>query len=174
MNLCKCGCGQEVKNNYVVGHYWTGKKRSIESILKISEAKRGIKRGPRSKEVKRKISEANTGRIFSDEHKRKISEALKGKKQPKERGVKSSITRAKNHGILKEGSYCDAWWDKEYKEDIRKSGCEKCGCSKMLSLKLFGRVLSLHHVESNMDCTPNVLMTLCCSCHLKEHRGDWK
>ena len=57
---------------------------SEETKKKISRSLKGKKKGPRSKETKRKISEARKGIKFSEEHKRKISESLKGREIPKE------------------------------------------------------------------------------------------
>ena len=45
----------------------------------MSVARKGRKLPPRSEETRRRISEANKGRIFSEEHKRKLLEAKKGK-----------------------------------------------------------------------------------------------
>ena len=56
----------------------TGKKHTEESKRKMSEVKKGVKRGPLSEETKRKMSEAKKGKTFSEEHKRKISETRKG------------------------------------------------------------------------------------------------
>ena len=80
-----------------------------------------------------------------------------------------SITLLEQRGGRKEKKYCDVWWDKEYKEDVRKSGCEMCGCSKMLSYKLFGKKLSLHHDKGNYHCAPDDLQTLCHFCHMSKH-----
>lgn len=50
---------------------------SEEVRKKISEAKTGKKRGPPSEEHRRKQSEAKKGKTFSEEHRRKLSEAQK-------------------------------------------------------------------------------------------------
>ena len=59
----------------------SGAVRSKETRRKISEAKKGKLL---SKESKRKLSEANKGRIFTEEHRRKLSEAKKSKLPSKE------------------------------------------------------------------------------------------
>ena len=56
-----------------------GKHLSEEQKRKLSESHKGKKLGPRSKETKRKISEANKGKKRTTEQKRKMSEAHKGK-----------------------------------------------------------------------------------------------
>lgn len=61
MNLCKCGCGQEVKqgNIFINGHNWKGMKHSEKSIIKMSNKKIGI---PRSKETILKMSKSKMGK----------------------------------------------------------------------------------------------------------------
>ena len=67
--------------------------------------------------------------------------------------------------------YCDVWGDKEYKKDLRNSTCQDCGTTNMMSLKLFGRNLSLHHADGDKtNCHPDNFKTLCSICHAK---ADW-
>jgi len=63
---------------------FTGKRHSEESKRKISEAKRGIKRGPLSMETRAKISAAHKGMRLPEEVRQKISKGLTGLKQSKE------------------------------------------------------------------------------------------
>ena len=100
-----------------------GYKCSDETRLKMSKAKKGIKRKPfseetkrkmreshkgipRSEEVKKKISESNKGKKrqpFSEETKRKLSESLKGKKrQPFSEEHKRKISNAQKGKNLSE------------------------------------------------------------------------
>jgi hypothetical protein len=58
----------------------SGLVRSEETRKKISDAKRGIKMPPRTEDYRRKLSEALTGRKFSESHKQKI--ALSAKSRP--------------------------------------------------------------------------------------------
>ena len=82
--LCKCGCGKVtnigirsgVPNRFIKGHHTKGKKRSKETIKKMSEGRKGIKH---TEETKIKMSEIKRGHKHSEETKRKISEAQKGK-----------------------------------------------------------------------------------------------
>lgn len=80
----------------------TGKKRSIETMQRMSESRKGVPRNngvPRPDEVRRKISESSIGKKMSiearlkmrnkklggklsEEHKRKISESLKRRSCP--------------------------------------------------------------------------------------------
>jgi len=75
-------------------HYLYGKTRSKETKRKMSEAKKG-KNHPmygktHSEEAKRKQSEAKKGKTPSEEHRRKLSEASKGKPQSEEHSRKIS------------------------------------------------------------------------------------
>ena len=65
--------------------------------------------------------------------------------------------------------YCDVWSDRDYINDIRGGACERCGITNMMSLKLFSAMLHVHHYKSKTDCTPDDLITLCNSCHVKLH-----
>ena len=59
--------------------------------------------------------------------------------------------------------YCDAWADKEYKEDIKARDDYKCqnpDCWRT------SNKLILHHVDYNKkNCSPTNLITLCASCN---------
>jgi hypothetical protein len=88
------------------------RKHSLESLLKISEAKKGInnpmygklgEESPRygekhSKEVRTKISMAKTGQILKEEIRAKISESRKGQRIKEETRVKMSAAKqGENH-----------------------------------------------------------------------------
>lgn len=57
-----------------------GKKRSAETLAKLSAAHKGIVYGPMSEEHKAKISAAQIGKIIPDEQKAKISATLKSRR----------------------------------------------------------------------------------------------
>lgn len=73
MNLCECGCGQEIIikphhkytgiPKFIHSHYTRIKNPMKDPVnaKKNSEAKKGKKKGPFSEDHKRKIGEANTG-----------------------------------------------------------------------------------------------------------------
>ena len=68
--------------------------------------------------------------------------------------------------------YCDAWSDKEYKEDLREDVCSDCGMTTEESLQEWNEVLSLHHKDGNKkSCHPDNIDTLCRSCHAY---ADWE
>jgi len=116
----------------------TGYKQTSEHIEKNRIRQIGKKKGPRSEEVKKQISE-----------KMKIIQV--GKNNSNWKG-----------GIACE-PYCDAWLDKEYKESIKKRDGYKClnpYCNKK------SRVLVLHHINYiKKDCRPTNLITVCISCN---------
>lgn len=56
---------------------------SEETRSKLSQIKKGQKKGPHSEEWKRKVGNTLKGRIFSEETRRKMSEALKGNTRTK-------------------------------------------------------------------------------------------
>ena len=59
--------------------------------------------------------------------------------------------------------------DRDYIEDCRKSACEVCGLTNMLSLKVFDRQLDTHHKNGKKECAPEDIKTLCQSCHMRLH-----
>jgi NUMOD3 motif len=65
-----------------------GQKRTEETRKNISAAKKGIKAHIASKETRKKISLANTGKKHSEETRRKISLANTGKKRSEETKLK--------------------------------------------------------------------------------------
>lgn len=80
-----------------MSEFQKGKILSEEHKKKISEARKGIKRGPHSEEARKRMSEAQRERgsnrgPHSEEHKKKISESLKGKPPSEETRKKISET----------------------------------------------------------------------------------
>ncbi len=68
--------------------------------------------------------------------------------------------------------YCDAWADKEYKEDIKARdnyGCQNPGCRKI------NKQLCLHHINyDKKECGPTNLITLCKSCNSRaNYNREW-
>ena len=118
------------------------------------------------------------GKKHSEETKQKIREinlenpqlGMLGKHHSNESKIKMSEAQMWYKDATKSTEYCGAWSDREYKEDVRKTACEKCGITHMLSLKLFGGILVIHHVdEDKQNCKPSNLLTACKSCHMKIH-----
>lgn len=89
-----------------------GIKRSDKAKENISKAHIGISNGPHSEETKRKISQANKGRVFSEEARRHMSEGQKGKTIPEE-------TRQKIKNSLKKVEHT-AEWNKKVSDALAK------------------------------------------------------
>ena len=141
-----------------------GKHQSEEHRRKNSESKKGKPpwnlNKKWSKEIKNKISIANTGKTRSDEFKKLKSESMKGEKHFNWRG-----------GCTKEG-YCEQWRTKELKESILfrdNNKCQSPQCNKITNK------LCIHHINYNKkDCYPDNLITLCFSCNSKaNYDRDW-
>ncbi len=166
-----------------------GKIFSDETKRKISEAKKGVKRPPFSKEWRMNIGKAHKGickgRKLSDETKRKMSEAMKGKKRPpfteehKRKIGESKIGKRRpnmsgeNHpcwmgGISKSPYPTD--WTEILKRAIRQRDSYTCQlCGKEPSIMI-------HHIDyDKKNCDSINLVTLCSSCHMKtnHHRDYW-
>jgi hypothetical protein len=145
---------------------------------------KGLKTGPRSNETKLKISKAQKGRPLTEEHvvalkeasywkgrhrpketRKKISETMIGRKQTIEHRINNIVAQAKGNK-----DYCDAWYDKEYKTDLRKAACENCSITNMMNIHLFGERLIPHHVDGDkQNCHPDNFRTLCKRCHSSLH-----
>lgn len=87
--LCKCGCGQFVKqgNTYILGHQFMGKKHNEKAKRIMSDLKKGKKH---TEEQNKLMSELMMGRVLTEEHKQKIGQANKGKKRTNEQNKKQS------------------------------------------------------------------------------------
>lgn len=86
--------------NLIQSNLWHKHPEQVKSIgQKISEAKlsKKLKLGPRSEEVKRKISEGNSGKVRTLEQRRKNSEAKKGNTLTEEHRAKISKGLKKAH-----------------------------------------------------------------------------
>lgn len=93
-------------------NFLRGVKRSDKAKENISKAHIGKSNGPHSEETKRKISQANKGRIFSEEARRHMSEGHKGKMIPEE-------TRQKIKSSLKKVEHT-AEWNKKVSDALAK------------------------------------------------------
>jgi hypothetical protein len=96
-------CAEETKIK--IGQKNTGKKRSKETKRKMSEARKGENNHnfgkTHSNETRRKIGEGNKGKTISNETKRKMSESHKGRKNPEH----SENMKGKNNPNYCKGSF---------------------------------------------------------------------
>ena len=79
------------------------------------------------------------------------------------------ITAGENHPMWKGGisiePYCDAWADKEYKEDIKERDDSMCMNPDCWNTS---ETLCLHHIDyDKKNCSPSNLITLCASCNAR-------
>lgn len=72
----KSGFGTGARQN---ARYWLGKRRPVETKVKISQALKGRSGTAHTADTKAKMSQSKKGKVFSEEHRRKLSEARKGK-----------------------------------------------------------------------------------------------
>jgi len=128
-----------------------GKKHSEESKLKMSYLRKG-----------RLVWNKGRKNIYSKESLQKMSNAASFRV-----GERSSNWK----GGLSFEPYCSIFSDKEFKKMILerdKNQCQSCGITRMMSIKLFGSNLNLHHINYNKkDCDPYNLLSLCVSCNSK-------
>ena len=77
--LCACGCGgyANVGYRFILGHHLKGKRRSLETISKISKTKMGH---AVSNETRLKMSITHTGVLLSEKTCIAMSKAKKGRK----------------------------------------------------------------------------------------------
>jgi len=154
--LCACGCGGVIERRNSYGKWNT-----------FLFNHQGIGKSP-SKETRRKLSKAGKGRIISKEQRVKISKAKKGCSVSNATRIKISVTLMENmrkSGGYRKSGYCDIWGDTEYISDIRKPACERCGITNMMSIHLFGKQLSSHHLNGKKECAPSDIQSLCNRCH---------
>jgi len=159
--LKKCGCGCNVFTK------WNKRKQQWSDYLNGHSRRNKA----HSEETKKRLSIVRTGRpsnrkgeIMSQETRILIS------------CTKLNLSRNEWKGFANAQSYCDAWKDKEYKEDIRKRDDCKCknpDCNYISTNK----VLDIHHIDYNRkNCAPDNLITLCRSCNTKANykREYWQ
>jgi 5-methylcytosine-specific restriction endonuclease McrA len=147
-----------------------GKHHSKEIKKKIANANR---RRKFSEETKRKISKIKKGKKKSEETKKKMSEARKGKHRTEEtkRKISEAHRGEKSHfwkgGISYEPYSID--WTETLKRSIRERDhyiCQVCWD--------YGN--TVHHTNyDKKNCNPENLITLCNSCNSKvnHNRKKW-
>uniref|UniRef100_A0A6M3LG01 HNH nuclease domain-containing protein n=1 Tax=viral metagenome TaxID=1070528 RepID=A0A6M3LG01_9ZZZZ len=190
--LCLCGCNEYTKsgNKYIHGHNQKN-KTSWNKGIPLSEAtkskmkktirfKGGLKR---TKKYRENLSIRMMGEGNPNYGK---PSPMRGKKQKKEsiekmiRSLKRTFVERgpENHPMWKGGisnePYCDAWADKEYKEDIKERDNYKCQNEDCWETSVR---LCIHHIDyDKLNCNPYNLITICNSCNARanENRDYWE
>ncbi len=145
------------------GSWWTGKKHTKETKLKIGLSKLGKKQLPET--IAKRIPKLR-GRIFTEEHRRKISEAQKGEKGNNWKGGLESKNKTVHHSV----DY-KLWREAVFKRD--NWTCQKCKTrgkrGKRVSLHphhIFGFA---HYPQQRFTISNGI--TLCVDCHRTFHKN---
>ena len=148
MNLCKCGCGQEVINEYVNGHYWKGK----------SNGKLGFKL---SEETKRKISESNKGTHNSGGRRFDLMNWIRSL-TPEQRKAKFGHGKGRRTTGNTEGWYHGQAW-----KLFGKDKCELCDRLNSQEKEITGRRLAMHcNSDDYKLLTAENWKCVCKACHV--------
>lgn len=146
------------KNN---GNYKKGKPKCIDcgQELKYYNTKRCLK----CFKYWQRIPENNTN--FNKKGKEHF---LFGKKRPQH----SNIMLGNNNPNWIDGRSFLPYppnWTNKLKQKIKERDnciCQNCGIIEKISLKLFHKKLTIHHIDYNkFDCKEENLITLCCKCN---------
>jgi len=119
---------------------------------------------------------------FNHKHKKYWCDWQKGTRCPTCSNIRQAMIMSGENapnwrGGISLGEYCDAWNDKDYKEDIKKRDGYKClnpCCSKTHKKRL-----NIHHIDyDKQNCSPSNLITVCVSCNAKANNNrswhrDW-
>ena len=138
-----------------------GIKASIETKLKMSKSRRGVKRKPFSKEWKRKISETLKRKYKLGELKVIVTEEQRIKRSIiNKKRFKNYVYKSKEKELLRKGIKWKLWREKVFKRD--KYTCQNC--------KQKGGYLEPHHIKSwakypKLRFRLNNGLTLCHNCH---------
>jgi len=132
---------------------------SLEALKRISE---GTKRGM-TKEICKKISQRQRGKILSEEHKKKVSAGLQG------------ISLENWKGFTSKNPY-DINFNNKFRRFIRKRDNQICmNCS--IHREKLNECLSIHHINYDKELTiPENCISLCRGCHTltNKNREYWQ
>ena len=149
----------------------SGRERTEGHKNNISKAKKGKKIHPPTMETRRKLSESQKGRVFTEEHKRNLIEGAKN------RPPVSEETRRKyagpNHHSWRGGISFEPYGTKfnnKLKRAIRERDGHICQYCRSPGKHV-------HHIDYDKNNNhPSNFITLCHSCHSKTniHREIWE
>jgi len=159
---CKCGCGLITNpgNKYINGHNTAS--RNIGNIYgKGNIGKIHVEKVRKNMSLGQMGNTNALGFKHTKETKKKMS--LVKQNISKKTKLKMALGKIKFNPNYEYG--CE-WYDKEYKDDIRKDYCENKDCKKISK-----RLVNHHIYLDKKRCAPNEVMTLCNSCHMWLHRA---
>ena len=149
-----------IRNSPRRSHEW--RKRMSERAI---ARQMNVGRKP-SEETRQKMSVAQKGKIFTEEHRRKLGDVHRGEKHHNWQGGMSY-----NPYPLE--------FNKKLKLKIRARDnfvCCLCGRTEKEELEELNRVLSINHIDFNKNnCTEDNLNTLCVRCNIRinKEREKW-
>lgn len=143
------------------------KGRKITWADKISLGKKNsLKSRLASQSAGQKMGIGNIGRKHTEQFKELMRNRWLGEKNP-------------NWTNGKYASIYNSEWKETLKRSIRERDgylCQFCGKSQIEEVENLSRKLSVHHIDYNKyNCSPDNLITLCNSCHVKTNtdRDNW-
>lgn len=184
LKYCGCGCGRFCREEceYIHNHHRIGKNNTEEHNKKIGKANSiSLKGKKQPKDLIEKRSISNTGKKRSKETRKKQSLAAICKPKSEKHKESLSISMLKlfqnkeNHpcwkGGISQDPYCSIFRDENWRKMIYERDnktCQCCGITNLMSYKLFGSGLIIHHIDHDkQNCNPNNCITVCRSCNAK-------
>jgi hypothetical protein len=184
-------------------HPMKGKKHKPETLLKMSLAKKGIKRPDiaairkgthLSEETKKKLSLVHKGQVISLEQRKFLSESRKGMKFSDEhrRNISFAMKKQFAEGIRNQNGENNPSWaggisfnpyPKDFSDELKLKirtrdnfTCCLCGRTEKEEIAEIGHVLCVNHIDFDKNnCAEENLNTLCLRCNIKvnKERNYW-
>lgn len=151
---CACGCGEKIERYYFSDGYWHERK------YVHNHNHRGVPKGENQKQAAR---EATLRRVESGEHLQSIEKRRTNSNWLASVGRAAALLNWNKRGRSNIREYPIEWND-ELRDAIKQRDNYQCRTCNSES------DLCVHHIDFNKaNCSPDNLITLCRSCHGKEH-----